>query len=166
MVTSLEYFVARGIPRKGETFARCHTSYESNSKERLNMSEEIWKPIQGYEGYYEISSHGNVKSLDRTIKSKTGWTRFCPKRKMTAREAGKGYLIVGLSKNGITSSVSIHRATLSVFRGSCPEGCEGSHIDGDKTNNRIDNLLWETHKENMLRVDQSKVNRLVLRGSN
>lgn len=99
------------------------------------IMEEIWKPIEGYEGLYEISSYGRVKSLKRNI-------ILIPKKEPT------GYLRCNLYLNKNMKTVSIHRLVAQAFLPN-PDGLpQVNHRDEDKTNNRVENLEWCTVKYN------------------
>lgn len=97
---------------------------------------EIWKDIDGYEGLYQVSSFGRVHSLYKNIILK-------------GVKATGGYTIVNLSKNGSTSTKTIHRLVAQVFIPNPENKPEVNHIDEDKSNNRVDNLEWMTAKENV-----------------
>ena len=100
---------------------------------------EEWVLIPGYSDYM-VSSHGRVKSFRMS------------KPKILKHSFSRGYPQLGLrDDDGRQVSRGVHRWVLLGFRGECPEGCEGSHLDGDKTNNHIDNLVWEDRKSNNLR---------------
>lgn len=113
--------------------------------EELWRSTEEWKDIKGYEGLYQASKHGRVKSLDRV--DSRGHKR---KEKIITLCVDKdGYMNVNLSKNGKMKSFRVHRLVLSAFVGVCPERMQGCHNDGNPANNRLENLRWGTHKENI-----------------
>ena len=106
--------------------------------------EEIWSDIPGYEGMYQISNHGRVKSLERydTIGRRL-------KEKYLSNILGKnGYYYTTLTVNSVYKHPYIHRLVAEAFIPN-PEGkpCI-DHIDGDTTNNDISNLRWCTHQEN------------------
>ena len=104
------------------------------------MEEEIWKSIKSYEGLYEISSLGRVKSLNY---------RGTGKEKVLKNiEDYKGYLMVGLTKNGKQKKFKIHRLVAEAFIPN-PEGkpCI-DHINTIRNDNRVENLRWVTYKEN------------------
>jgi hypothetical protein len=94
--------------------------------------EEIWKPIKGYEERYSISNLGNVKSNERLLK-------------LTNR--GVGYLSVRLCKNNIKNTQDIHRLVCSHFIGDV-DNLIVNHKDGNKQNNRVENLEWVTPQDN------------------
>lgn len=112
--------------------------------------EEIWKDIFGYEGYYQVSNLGNVKSLDRYI-NRGHTVQFRKSRLCKKYLTTDGYYQAKLCKDGICKRYSIHRLVLQAFT-ECrnySDGWEINHIDTDRTNNRLDNLEWVTHKENI-----------------
>ena len=104
--------------------------------------EEIWKPVVGYEGLYEVSNLGNVKTL-----------HYYGGRRQKLMSLGKrsdGYLTVGLSKNGICKHYSVHRLVAIAFIPN-PDNLEMvNHKDENKENNNADNLEWCTRSYNQL----------------
>ena len=111
------------------------------------MSEqERWKPIAGFEGHYEVSDRGRVKSLRR--RDVRG--NRLRERIMRSRRKSNGYLTVALRRDHRLTSVHIHRLVLEAFVGPCPEGHETRHRDGSRDNNRLGNLHWGTRRENTL----------------
>ena len=114
----------------------------------LQLSDEEWRAVVGYEGHYEVSDRGRLRSLDRVVKYKNGVER---KHRGKVLKLGKhkfGYLKVELHKNGKISHTNIHRLVLEAFEGPCPDGMEACHNDGNPTNNTIENLRWGTRSEN------------------
>jgi hypothetical protein len=101
---------------------------------------EIWKDIEGYENKYQVSNFGKIKSLSF---NKTG----LPKN-LTPKIAGKGYRTVILSKKCIQTDFYIHRLLANHFIPNPENKKEVNHKDGDKTNNYVSNLEWNTHSEN------------------
>jgi hypothetical protein len=107
--------------------------------------DEIWKDIQGYEGYYQASNLGRVRSLNR-IK--------CNGHKLSGKilkpSADKdGYLHVVLSADKVNTSYQVHRLIASAFIENKERKPEVNHLDEIKTNNTPENLCWCTRKENM-----------------
>ena len=108
---------------------------------------EEWRSIPGYEGFYEASSHGRIKSLDRVIRGKTGTTRFHKGRILRLQTQRSGHAIVSLSRDGVVRQHSVHVLVLATFKGD-GNGLITRHLDGDPANNHIDNLVWGTYSEN------------------
>lgn len=106
---------------------------------------EIWKDIPGYEGYYQVSNIGNVKSLER--KDKLG--RKVRSKIITPIVTSKGYLEVGLYKDGNRHIFKIHRLVGLAFIPTVKDKNEINHIDENKQNNMVDNLEWCNRSENV-----------------
>ena len=109
---------------------------------------EEWRSVIGYEGLYEVSSLGRVRSLDRMT---TGSSRYAVKGKLLklSIKPGTGYLSVGLTRDGRTKTWNVHRLVGDAFIGPRPEGLVTCHADGDKTNNRAENLRYDTYGANL-----------------
>ena len=113
-------------------------------------TQEQWRPVVGYEGLYEVSNCGNVRSLDRRILRSDGLHMRVPGRNLKQTRNGPGYCRVILSKVGTKpKTVWVHRLVLESFVGPCPEGMEACHNDSDPSNNSLENLRWDTHAANM-----------------
>ena len=114
---------------------------------------ENWKPVVGYEGYYEVSDQGRMRSLDREIETLNKYGPCVKKLKGRALKPSAdkdGYLQVGLSRDGQVSRRFVHRLVLEAFRGTCPPGHETCHWDDEPSNNKLSNLRWGTRSENEL----------------
>lgn len=112
---------------------------------------ERWKPIEGYEGLYEISSLGRIKCIPHKVPTKFGAMRTTPAMIKGVRPvAGRGvkYCIVSLSKHGIKKTFYVHRLVLQTFVGAAPPGTECCHNNGNPTDNRLENLRWDTKAAN------------------
>lgn len=108
---------------------------------------EMWKDIKGYEGLYQVSNLGNVRSLEHLDKNKRN--RIVGRVLKPGMKA-YGYLQVGLRDGyGKQKNYYVHRLVMEAFVGECPDGCEVNHIDENKANNNISNLEYVTHKTNM-----------------
>jgi hypothetical protein len=115
------------------------------------MSEEIWKSVVGYEGVYEVSSLGKVRSIRRLVWRPGKYAGYITVRGGIVRYRRGGYPSVSLCKEGKSKDVPISRLVLEAFVGPCPDGMEACHFpDRDPENNRLDNLSWGTRKENQL----------------
>lgn len=110
---------------------------------------EIWKDVVGYEGYYQISSFGNVRSVDRYINSSYNSTIFRKGAVMKQQQSKKGYMTVHLSKNGISKRLPVHRLVAKAFIPNPDDLPQVNHKDTDKTNNKVLNLEWITNCDNV-----------------
>ena len=114
--------------------------------------EEIWKDVVGFEGLYQVSSLGRIKSLDRYILKKNGVTEFKRGKMMTLiRNKQNNVYEVSLSKQGHRKCRKIHRIVAEAFihNDNPEEKTTVNHIDGKRENNRVDNLEWSTYSENL-----------------
>lgn len=111
---------------------------------------EQWSEALGFEGLYEVSTHGRVRSVDRidSVGRKRRGAVLNNARIGRKRKGRGSYLRVRLSKGGKVHDVSVHTLVLSSFRGPRPLGMDGCHNDGDVMNNRLDNLRWDTSLAN------------------
>lgn len=110
---------------------------------------ERWRPVVGYESEYEVSDHGQVRSLPRTVPDARTGIRRLPGRLLSQIPMNNGYVAVGLCRRGRVKLAKVHRLVLEAFVGPCPEGCETRHYpDRDKTNNKLVNLSWSSHSQN------------------
>lgn len=107
---------------------------------------EIWKPVLGYAGLYEVSDHGRVKSLARLFIDRSGRKQFVPE-KILKINVCRGYAHVILSCNGSTKSHKVHRLVLAAFVGISSD--QGNHKDCNRLNNRLDNLEYLNCRENV-----------------
>jgi hypothetical protein len=106
---------------------------------------EDWRPIHRWEGLYEVSSHGRIRSLDRIDARGRRW-RGRIMRGM--RDRAGWYTKVNLVFGTRREQQYVHRLVAAAFLGPCPPGIEVNHIDGDKTNNAVGNLEYVTHLGN------------------
>ena len=110
--------------------------------------EEVWKDIPYYEGLYEASNMGRVRSVDREVRHPRGGVHVIKGKVLKSGVAGGGYLQVVLYKDGNSRAFKVHRLVYAAFCGEIPNGYDVNHIDECKTNNRLDNLNLMTRKEN------------------
>ena len=122
-------------------------------QQHTQSSTESWLPVVGYEGQYEVSNRGAVRSLDRWVPYSDGRKpRFArgqvlkPMQGSTDPRTGL-HLRVDLSK---TTTRYVHQLVLEAFVGPCPAGYLCRHLDGDATNNALSNLRWDTARANNL----------------
>jgi hypothetical protein len=108
---------------------------------------EEYRAVKGYEGLYEVSNFGNVKSLKRI--NLAGYR--IKETIMKGSTAGKGYRKFTLSKNFIKKTIEVHQLVAIAFLNHTPNGKKivVDHIDNNRLNNRLDNLQLITHRENV-----------------
>lgn len=106
---------------------------------------EKWIAVPKYEGLYEVSDRGRVRSLDR-IDSR-GWRR--KGKVLSPRRHRNGHLRVDLWKNGKGREMSVHRLVLLAFIGPCPKGMEACHWNDIPDDNRLQNLRWDDRSANL-----------------
>lgn len=109
---------------------------------------ETWLPIQGYEGEYEVSDAGRVKSLARVVSSYGGRQRITSELIRKFFVNNRGRTMVALRGARAPDHHQIHHLVLEAFVGPKPLGMYGCHRDDDPTNNRLDNLYWGTPADN------------------
>lgn len=104
---------------------------------------EVWKDVEGYKGYYQVSNKGRVRS----------WKDSAPKRvnkpRLLKLQARNGYKFVALSKNGNKKSIYVHRLVAKAFIPNAESKPQVNHKDLDRSNNIVTNLEWCTGHENM-----------------
>lgn len=112
------------------------------------MGDERWVAVAGFEGLYEVSDHGNVRSLARHVKTNNNKMLFCKGQSLNPWTV-YGYEKVGLNSDGNSRQVHVHRLVAESFV-SPERECQThvNHIDGNKTNNHYSNLEWCTVSEN------------------
>jgi hypothetical protein len=111
---------------------------------------ETWRPVAGYEGLYEVSDLGRVRSVERVVVTSSGISRRLPGVTLRPGIRHGGHLQVALSRGGSVVSRKVHQLVLLTFRGSAPEGHGSRHLDGNAQNNTLANLVWGTQGENMI----------------
>lgn len=117
------------------------------------MNHANYAPVPGFDGY-RVEADGSVWSCRTRTKRGAGNGRGCAPgtgtswHRVKATPVGKGYLRVTLRRDGESINELVHRLVLLAFVGPCPDGMEGCHKDGNRANNRRDNLRWDTPESN------------------
>lgn len=110
---------------------------------------EVWKDIPGYEGAYQISNAGRIKSLSRPATNCFQKNRKI-KERINSAHLSKTHMFVILRKDGVRKQVYLHILLMLVFVGPMPEGCNVvMHLDDDPTNNNLSNLKYGSQSENI-----------------
>lgn len=118
-------------------------------KVKLTHCSEVWKDIKGYEGVYQVSNYGNLRSLTRTIDDKNGKIKIIKGKSLKASTTSYGYKSV-VFRNGLNKeNLRVHRLVAQAFIENKDNKPYVNHLDGNKANNRVDNLEWCTNSENM-----------------
>lgn len=108
---------------------------------------EIWREVVGFEGLYEVSDLGQVRSLDREVKVGTGY-RTVKGKVLALTPQVSGHLCVSLYQDCVRTPQRVHRLVLEAHVRPANPGEICRHLDGDPTNNTVGNLVWGSYSEN------------------
>lgn len=126
------------------------------------MATEQWRPVPGFEGEYEVSSEGRVRSLARTVVRRNGSPMTIPAKEKSQRILENGYMQVYLWSAGKARGFFVHRLVLLAFVGVPDDPKMEAHHgpDPNRQNNRLANLRWVTKSENIREAMERKRTRL------
>lgn len=110
---------------------------------------EVWKPIEGYEDYYEVSNTGRVRGKTRTVNYIDGRVKVFEAKEITPTPNTDGYMSLKLCRGNTYKTVRVHRLVAQAFIPNPNNYPEVNHIDCDRTNNNVSNLEWCTHEQNV-----------------
>lgn len=119
---------------------------------------EIWKDIKGHEEEYQISNYGRVRAKERLVNHSSGGKRKVKEKILNPFINSNGYYQVNLYKGGKVKPYTIHKLVMLMFVGERPENTEIRHLNSVRTDNRLCNLAYGTHSENM--IDAAMIGRL------
>ena len=125
--------------------------------DKFNIEKEVWKDISGFEGYYQVSDKGRVRSLDRKVWSEKRGTSYSRKGDVLKPINTDGYHYVILSKFGEYAHKRVHRLVAEAFIPNPKKLNYVNHKDENKHNNMLENLEWCTPKYNVYYGENSKV---------
>lgn len=108
-----------------------------------------WRAIPGWEGLYEASRFGQIRSVPRVVRYRDGRVRTYLGQMIKPRPVKGGYLSVNLAREGCQETHKVHKLVALTFHGAPPPGLEVRHYDGDQKNNRATNLIYGTRSENI-----------------
>jgi len=123
---------------------------------------EVWKDIKDYEGIYQVSNFGNVKSLDREVAPNNRVPYWRKGKICKQSKSNLGYMTVGFTVNNIKVNKYVHRLVAEAFITNMNDYPQVNHIDCDKTNNRMYNLEWCTNSQNHIHASKNGLNKLHL----
>lgn len=118
----------------------------------MEQKNEIWKDISDYIGYYQISNLGRIRSLDRMVSQKkcsSEYSRLMKGKILKTKITNSGYELVHLSKDGVVKAYTVHKLVYMAFNGDYDFSLQINHKDGNKTNNRLENLELVNQSDNV-----------------
>lgn len=107
---------------------------------------EVWKAVPGYEGLYEVSDQGRVRSVDRVVQCTDGRARHLQGKELTPYQEWSGHVYVFLGRK---NRRKVHKLVAEAFMGPCPEGLVVRHLNGNPADNHVGNLAYGTQADNL-----------------
>lgn len=123
------------------------------------MEEEIWKDVKGYEGLYQVSNLGNIISLQ------SRWGKRKEPRPVSKHITKKGYERASLYKQGVSRLHMVHKLMMITFNPTKSQHMEVNHKNRIRNDNRLDNLEWLTHTDNIRYSKGKSINQYDLQGN-
>ena len=124
-----------------------HLHWDMTTRDGGSMAHEEWRDVVGYEGLYQVSSTGRVKTIERTREDSKRKYRV-PEKLLSLPHNAYGYPVVSLHRDGKQKTVPVHRLVAIAFLPNPTGKICVDHINGKRDDNRVENLRWVTHKEN------------------
>lgn len=123
----------------------------------MSNKEELWLPVTGFEGFYEVSNLGNVRSLGRLANhSKPGYKRVVYGKLLKPQVAKRGgYIVITLKKDRIEKCLKVHRLVAMAWLNNPNDYSEVNHKNGIKSDNTVNNLEWCTRKQNAVHAKEN-----------
>jgi len=131
----------KNLPAKYET---------QNMSGNISQTQVLWRPVVGFEGFYEVSDDGRIRSVDRYVvqENRSGPAAQFIRGRELKNAISRGYTVVNLWRDGRGTKRGVHRVMLEAFVGPCPAGMQACHNDGVRFRNVISNLRYGTPLEN------------------
>lgn len=114
----------------------------------MTILKEQWKPVKGYEGYYEVSNTGKIRSLDRCVTIRGNVIQHRKGKLISSHINKRGYVEVNISKHAKNATLKLHRLVAQAFIPNPFHYPQVNHKDENKQNNCVDNLEWCTNHYN------------------
>lgn len=136
--------------RKGQTDSLSLLSFVgiTHNVGSMNKEQEIWKPVVGFEGCVEVSNLGRIRTMERLVTYSDGRV-FSYKSRILKPRLNKGYLYINIARGGKGNMFKVHRIVAQAFIPNPENKPCVDHINTIRTDNRVENLRWVTHSENM-----------------